>query len=250
MRQRGNTWKMWGWGTFLSSCGQTRPGQPHCRSPSNTIHSLAHSLAPLEAVAAIFVVPLGLCFCVCVCVCSHLPLPTPTPPSAATCVGFAGCAAESKVLTTNPATKSCTTANCTARECCVARKKDSPLSSAPPTHPLRPAHWWVLSDFQLYKEASRRQHTSKQAKMHRTSGYFPPMFRPRGNCMHLFCPTTYIWTHCVGGFIWVRAHPAVIKVHKTQNTPRLIPGLPAHSAHFHSLKHRFWLFFRETTSAL
>ena len=54
------------WGNFLSSCGQTRPGQPHCRSPSNTIHSLAHYLAPLEAVTAIFVVPLGLCFCVCV----------------------------------------------------------------------------------------------------------------------------------------------------------------------------------------
>ena len=37
-------------------------------------------------------------------------------------MGFAGCAAASKVLMTNPATKTCTAAICTAGECCVARK--------------------------------------------------------------------------------------------------------------------------------
>ena len=80
--------------------------------------------------------------------------------SAATCMGFAGCAATSKVLMTNPATKTCIAAICTAAECCVARKRNPPPFFCPPLC----AHRQVLYHFSLkIKQACMRQHADKSA---------------------------------------------------------------------------------------
>ena len=136
-------------------------------------------LPPLVAVTVIFAVPRGFGL-------SYVYILSPL--SAATCVGFAGCAAVSKVLMSNPATK-CTAATCTTGECCVTRKRSPPLFF--PT--LQPAHRRVLSEFSCAssKQAGKRQPTSKR-RCTRRADTVHRFLALRGDSMYLVFHISHI----------------------------------------------------------
>ena len=121
-------------------------------------------------------------------------------------MGFAGCAAASKVLMTNPATKTCTAAICTAVECCVARKTTR-VFVIPLSAPRRSGNVARFLLCKINKQAGGDAHAIKGAS--RWKRLFIAFLSPPRGCYSpflLLCYQTHVQTQCSGRLGYRHTH--------------------------------------------